>query len=99
VNLWYLDDGNIVLPLALVPKVLKILESEEAKNAGLFLNTSKSCLFSFNWEEVLRKSTFDTQRINQEEWLIFENCKIPIERHGVKLLGCPLGSENFVSNF
>jgi hypothetical protein len=101
VNLWFLDDGNLVLPLYLVPEVLKILQSTETRNAGLFLNISKSCLFSLHWNHLLSsaQNQFKTKIIKNQEWLIFPEHQIPIERSGVTLLGSPLGSSDYIELF
>ena len=60
INLWYLDDGNLVVPIHLVPKVLKILNSPEASSAVLYLNLAKSTVFSSNWDNVLKSSNVTT---------------------------------------
>jgi hypothetical protein len=99
INLWYLDDGNLVVPLHLVPKVLQILNSPEALSAGLYLNLAKSTVFSYNWDTVLKSSDITTFTQNGVEWLKFPDFEIPIERNGVRLLGFPLGSDEFICSF
>jgi hypothetical protein len=95
--LWYLDDGNILLPLDLVPEILDILSSPDTINSGLHLNLDKSCLFSTKWEDLIQRNALET--IDGKEFLFFNSFRIPIERSGVRLLGIPLGCDSFVKSF
>jgi hypothetical protein len=96
-NLWYLDDGNLVLPLSLVPTVLDILRSPLAQEHGLFLNISKSCIFTNHLKSYPDGFSFYTD--DDKELLTFGSVSIPLERDGVRILGIPLGSDTYINSF
>ena len=45
-SLWYLDDGNLIVNKTQLIDVIKVLQSNEATEKGLFLNLSKCFIYS-----------------------------------------------------
>ena len=85
-NVWYLDDGNIVAPIKMMPEILSTLE-EIGQPLGLHLNRKKSELWSphFYDEEVtasIPSSVSDSVTVIREE--------------GIEILGAPIGSAAYI---
>ena len=45
-SLWYLDDSNLIVNKTQLIDVIKVLQSNEATEKGLFLNLSKCFIYS-----------------------------------------------------
>ena len=89
IQIWYLDDGNILIDFDMIPHFLNILVNEAATN-GLSLNLDKCSLYSPDQPE------FTSQTGN----IVFsDDLKVPYTTSGVRVLGIPIGSPVFVNDF
>ena len=82
-NRWYLDDGYVAGKVKKVAKSLKVI-NKAAKKVGLELRTSKSVLFYPSGTES-KRDLFPTD--------------IKVKLDGINVLGAPIGSEQFISEF
>ena len=82
-NIFYLDDGMIVCELDKVQDIMDFIVSESAK-IGLKVNVSKCSVFSPHHEKLDFSHLQDIQIIRDE---------------GIKILGSPVGSREYISTF
>lgn len=85
-NMWYLDDGNILGDIHTLLDIVKFIENEGPKY-GLFLNRSKTTIFFPNADKDEISNKF-SDILPQD---------IQLEFSGTNVLGIPIGKEEFTN--
>ena len=91
-SLWYLDDGNLIVNKTQLIDVIKVLQSNEATEKGLFLNLSKCFIYSPKlpvWASSVKY--FDPETEMEKT--------VPSGNSGTVVLGTPIGSQEFIDDF
>ena len=91
-SLWYLDDGNLIVNKTQLIDVIKVLQSNEATEKGLFLNLRKCFIYSPKlpvWASSIKY--FDPETETEKT--------VPSGNSGTVVLGTPIGSQEFIDDF
>ena len=91
-SLCFLDDGNLIVNKTQLIDVIKVLQSNEATEKGLFLNLSKCFIYSPKlpvWASSVKYFNPETEMEKT----------VPSGNSGTVVLGTPIGSQEFIDDF